>query len=143
MRTQVFLFLISLLPSFAAESALRGSASLAKAFPALERSVFLPDTDGGMFVVGQTSQSGLPITDDAPQKIFEIVNCGIVPGKPITFANCPHLSLARLSPSGAIQFATFLGSDGLENFISAAVTSDGGLVLLGVTTSDNFTIPLS
>lgn len=143
MRTQVFLFLISLLPSFAAESALRGAVSLAKAFPALERHVFLPDTDGGMFVVGQTSESGLPITDDAPQKDFGIVNCGIVPGKPITFANCPHLYLAKLSPSGAVQFATYLGSDGLENFISAAVTSDGGLVLLGVTTSNNFTVPLA
>jgi uncharacterized protein (TIGR03437 family) len=143
MRTQVFLLLISVFPSFAAESALRGFVSVAKAFPALERHVFLPEPSGGMFVVGQTSQSGLPITDDAPQKSFGIVNCGIVPGKPITFANCPHLYLAKLSPSGAVQFATYLGSDGLENFLSAAVTSDGGLLLLGVTTSDNFTIPLA
>ncbi len=85
------------------------------------------DQHGNIFVVGSTSSTNFPVTPDAVQPHY---GGGASDGV-----------LAIFSPDGAqLLYATYLGGAGDDIVRSLAVTSRGGILLVGHTTSPDFPV---
>ncbi len=84
------------------------------------------DAAGRIYVVGRTTSTDIPVTADAFQSTFQ---GGAADG--VVFI---------LSPSGSIEYASYIGGDGDEMVRAVVVGPAGEVFLAGRTASDNFPV---
>lgn len=82
------------------------------------------DAAGNAYVTGRTSSADFPVTSEAFQKTGGGEDCFVV----------------KLSPSGAIVYATLLGGSGAERGNGIAVDAAGNAYVAGKTTSPDFPV---
>jgi len=81
------------------------------------------DAAGNIFVAGSTSSLDFPVTNGALQPQLQGPNDSFV---------------AKISPTGGLLYATYLGGTGIERPTGIAVDSGGSAVLVGATNSSDF-----
>jgi uncharacterized protein (TIGR03437 family) len=87
------------------------------------------DPFGNAYVTGDT-RGNLTVTADAIQKEIGGGTC---------FGNtCADAFIAKLSPSGAVLYSTYLGGNGFDYGTSVAIDPTGGILVTGGTLSSNF-----
>jgi Beta-propeller repeat/HYDIN/CFA65/VesB-like, Ig-like domain len=85
------------------------------------------DSVGSVYVAGNTSSSGFPVTNGASQA---------------TYGGQTDAFITKLAPGGTqMVYSTFLGGSGLDQANSIAIDSSGNAYITGFTQSSNF--PLS
>ncbi|HUU68090.1 MAG TPA: SBBP repeat-containing protein, partial [Planctomycetota bacterium] len=80
------------------------------------------DAEGSIYVVGNTSSNDFPVTEGLDTEIGGISD----------------LFVARLAPAGNLVWATFIGGSGDESADDVALLSDGGLLVTGTSSSNDF-----
>jgi hypothetical protein len=83
------------------------------------------DTQGNTYVTGATDVSNLPVSQNAFQK------------SPAQYST-QSAFVAKYGPNGQLLWCTYLGGNNQSMGIGAAARPDGGVVVVGLTTSDNF-----
>jgi hypothetical protein len=83
------------------------------------------DHKGNVHTTGYTRSFDFPVTDGAYQK------------SNIRFVNS---FFARISNSGSLLYATYIGGDGFDNARDIAVDSEGNIYITGCTDSTNFPV---
>jgi hypothetical protein len=84
------------------------------------------DSSGRIYVFGSTGSQDFPVTSNAVQS-------QVAGGVSDAF-------LVVLDPTGAIEYATYIGGSGDELVRGIAVSPEGDVFLTGVTTSGNFPV---
>jgi len=99
------------------------------------------DSQGHVYVVGGTNASNYPVTASALQPAFNGVPNSADPN-PFGLLNDAVVTQLNPSAAGAAQllYSTFLGGSGYNTAYSAAVDSQGKLVVAGATDSANFPV---
>ncbi|MDH3732868.1 MAG: hypothetical protein OEU54_05005 [Gemmatimonadota bacterium] len=82
------------------------------------------DSQGRIYVYGRTTSRDIPVTSDALQRTYG--------------GGVADAVLYILSPTGAIQYATYLGGAGEEIIRGVVIGGDGAVYLVGRTDSDDF-----
>ncbi|MCC6368782.1 MAG: hypothetical protein IT165_35110 [Bryobacterales bacterium] len=90
------------------------------------------DTDGFIYLAGTTYFNDLPATPGVIQP-KPPPDCHANPAR----YQCAHGFIAKLSPNGAMLWATYLGGNGSDEISAIAVSPSGGVVVGGETTSTN------
>jgi uncharacterized protein (TIGR03437 family) len=98
------------------------------------------DTQGNVFVTGNTRASNFPITSNAYQTSFSSSMCflpGIGPFAPGgDTPNCGDVFLTELDPTGAkLLYSTYFGSNGPDYVNAIALAPDGSVYIAGSTAS--------
>lgn len=95
------------------------------------------DSAGNVYVAGETTSSNFPVTASAFQ-----TKRGNAPASLFGFVSgySPNAFVAKLSPSGKIIWATYLGGSGGDTALAIAVDAKGSAYVLGSTTSPNFPV---
>ena len=95
------------------------------------------DSAGNVYVAGETTSSNFPVTAGAFQ-----TKRGNAPASLFGFVSgySPNAFVAKLSPSGKIIWATYLGGSGGDTALAIAVDAKGSAYVLGSTTSPNFPV---
>jgi uncharacterized protein (TIGR03437 family) len=93
------------------------------------------DAAGNAYVAG-TAGAGLGSTDGAYQPQLAPGNCAAGNGQ----QPCPDAFVLKLSPSGALVWATYLGGSGRDDAHAVAVDSTGSPWVVGETLSPDFPV---
>jgi len=92
------------------------------------------DASGAVYLVGDTNSSNFFVSSDAYQKTLGGGSCGASTSS----FTCPDAFVAKLSPSGAIQYSTLLGASGSDQGFGIAADSAGNAVITGSTGASAF-----
>lgn len=100
------------------------------------------DDQGNMYVAGTVQADTIPVTPGAFQTKFNGGICGTITigfHPPVTQQiPCVHIFAAKLSPDGAVLYATYLEGSGSEQLSSTVIDSAGHLFLAGQYSSPDF-----
>ena len=93
------------------------------------------DSQGNVFLAGETTSSNFPVTTGAFQ-----TRRGNSPGTIFGFEGqyLPNAFVAKLSPVGKILWASYLGGSGADAALGIAVDANGSPYVLGFTSSPDF-----
>lgn len=81
--------------------------------------------DGSSIVAGRTESFNMPHTDDAFQGVYQ---------------GNGDIFMARFDPQGSFTYGTFLGGSASDHLTEIKFKSDGGYVIAGSTSSENFPV---
>jgi uncharacterized protein (TIGR03437 family) len=97
------------------------------------------DASNNVYLTGETLSSNFPVTAGAFQK-KHAGQPGTFTGLMAPMAVAPDAFVVKLSPSGQIVYATYLGGAGADAGLGIAVDSAGSAYVLGSTNSQNFPV---
>jgi len=92
------------------------------------------DSSGNAYVTGLTESNDLPVTQGVYQPFFGGGACN----SNGTIRTCNDAFVAKLTPSGAITYLTYLGSNNDDNPIGIAIDGSGDTYVAGQTFSNPF-----
>ena len=121
---------------------LLGHANVLRSFPGLSVRALRVDPLGNLTVAGVTTTPGLPTTPGALSLNYISSTCvDVGPAHA-----CADLYVAVIDSAGNVQFGSYIGGAGQEDFAGMDVTASGVVTLAGTTTSAAFPVtapPLS
>jgi uncharacterized protein (TIGR03437 family) len=97
------------------------------------------DASNNVYLTGETLSSNFPVTAGAFQK-KHAGQPGTITGLMAPIAVAPDAFVVKLSPSGQIVYATYLGGAGADAGLGIAVDSAGSAYVVGSTNSQNFPV---
>jgi uncharacterized protein (TIGR03437 family) len=97
------------------------------------------DASNNVYLTGETLSSNFPVTAGALQK-KHAGQPGTFTGLMAPMAVAPDAFVVKLSPSGQIVYATYLGGAGADAGLGIAVDSTGSAYVVGSTNSQNFPV---
>ena len=97
------------------------------------------DASNNVYLTGETLSSNFPVTAGAFQK-KHAGQPGTFTGLMAPMAVAPDAFVVKLSPSGQIVYATYLGGAGSDAGLGIAVDSAGSAYVVGSTNSQNFPV---
>ncbi len=97
------------------------------------------DAANNIYLTGETLSSNFPVTAGAFQK-KHAGQPGTITGLLAGTAVAPDAFVVKLSPSGQIVYATYLGGAGADTGLAIAVDSAGSAYVVGSTNSQNFPV---
>ncbi|MGH9840431.1 MAG: SBBP repeat-containing protein, partial [Blastocatellia bacterium] len=94
------------------------------------------DATGNAYVTGFTANPRFPITQNAPQPLFNEKVCILINGSPV---NCRDAFVVKLNAAGSgTVFSTFLGGENNDAGAGIAVDASGNVYVAGTTDSADF-----
>ena len=92
------------------------------------------DSQGAVYVTGQTSSRDFPVIDAFKAVCSGCTNRGRSPGRPDAF-------VSKIAPSGSsLLYSSYLGDVGHDNSFGIAVDKDGNVYVTGSTSLDSLTL---
>ncbi len=92
------------------------------------------DSSGNAYLTGTTNAGDFPATVGVAQHSLATASCSLA-GKSAT---CPDAFVAKVSSTGSLSYATFLGGTGIDLGFGIAVDSTGNAFVSGITNSTDF-----
>ena len=100
------------------------------------------DSSGRIFVAGETTSTDFPVTAGALPKRFVGSVCLLTGGSPFgnppALAPCGDAFAARLTATGAVDYATYLSGSDSDDALAIAAKADGSIWVGGSTRSSDF-----